>query len=49
LEGWSFAALWVDSALRTAFSTIESWRKNYNRGNRNGKRRRTKAMPPADS
>jgi len=46
LEGWSFAALWVDSALRTAFSIMESWRKNYNKGSGNRKRR-TKTIPPA--
>jgi len=38
LEGWSFAAHWVDSALRTAFSTMESWRKNYNRATGGGAR-----------
>ena len=38
LEGWTFAAHWVDSALATAFSIMKSWRKNYNRGF--GKRRR---------
>jgi len=37
LEGWSFAAHWVDSALVTAFSIMESWRKNYNKGNGNRK------------
>ena len=37
LEGWTFAAHWVDSALATAFSIMKSWRKNYNRGF--GKRR----------
>jgi len=47
LEGWAFAALWADSAPVTAFSTMESWRKNYNKGNRNGKRRRTKTIPQA--
>jgi len=47
LEGWAFAALWVDSAPVTAFSIMESWRENYNKGNRNGKRRRAKTMPQA--
>jgi len=47
LEGWAFAALWADSAPVTAFSTMESWRKNYNKGSGNRKRRRTKAMPQA--
>jgi len=48
LEGWTFAAHWLGSALVTAFSTTESWRKNYNKSNGNGKSRRTKAVPPAN-
>jgi len=51
LEGWTFAAHWVDSALATAFSIMESWRKNYNRGDRKGKRpvaRRLFARAPQD-
>jgi putative transposase len=34
LEGWQYAAHWVDSALKTAFSILASWRKNYVRGRR---------------
>jgi len=51
LEGWTFAAHRVDSALATAFSIMESWRKNYNRGDRKGKRpvaRRLFARAPQD-
>jgi len=35
LKDWEYAAHWVDSALKTAFSIMRSWRKNYNRGRRN--------------
>jgi len=38
LTGWEYAAHWVDSALRTAFSIINSWKKNYVRGNRKRKK-----------
>ena len=51
LEGWTFAAHRVDSALATAFSIMESWRKNYNKGYRKGKRpvaRRLFARAPQD-
>jgi len=51
LEGWTFAAHWIDSALVTAFSIMESWRKNYNRGDRKRKRpvaRRLFARAPQD-
>jgi putative transposase len=51
LEGWAFAAHWVDSALATAFSMMESWRKNYNKGYRKRKRpvaRRLFARAPQD-
>jgi putative transposase len=29
LKDWSYSAHWVDSALKTAFSMMDSWRKNY--------------------
>ncbi|MGC8696750.1 MAG: RNA-guided endonuclease TnpB family protein, partial [Conexivisphaera sp.] len=32
LNGWEYSAHWVDSALKTAFSIIKSWRKNYLKG-----------------
>ena len=38
LKGRTFAAHWVESASVTAFSRMESWRKNCNKGN--GRRRR---------
>jgi len=34
LEKWDFAAHWVDSAEKVAFSIMRSWRKNYNNGER---------------
>jgi len=51
LEGWAFAAHWVDSALATAFSIMKSWRKNYNKGYRKRRRpvaRRLFARAPQD-
>ena len=41
LEDWDFAAHWVDSAIKTAYSILKSWRKNYVKGER--KRRRPTA------
>nr|MDO8080369.1 transposase [Candidatus Freyarchaeota archaeon] len=38
LTRWEYAAHWVDSALKTAFSIISSWKKNYVRGNRKRKK-----------
>jgi len=38
LVGWEYAAHWVDSALKTAFSIINSWKKNYVKGNRKRKK-----------
>ena len=29
LEDWDYAAHWVDSAIKTAYSILKSWRKNY--------------------
>ncbi|MEM0118676.1 MAG: hypothetical protein QXV32_09525 [Conexivisphaerales archaeon] len=34
LAEWDYAAHWVDSALKTAFSMMKSWRKNYVKGRR---------------
>jgi putative transposase len=34
LDGWSYAAHWVGSAIKTAYSIMESWRKNYLKGKR---------------
>ena len=41
LEDWDYAAHWVDSAIKTAYSILKSWRKNYVKGER--KRRRPTA------
>ena len=34
LEDWSFAKHYVDSAIKTAYSILESWRQNYLKGRR---------------
>jgi len=34
LKGWIYATHWVDSALKTAFSIMDSWKKNYVKGKR---------------
>jgi putative transposase len=34
LKGWNYAAHWIDSALKTAYSIMDSWKKNYNKGKR---------------
>jgi len=34
LGNWSFASHYVDSAIKTAYSIINSWRKNYLKGRR---------------
>jgi len=41
LQEWPYAAHWVDSAIKTAYSILKSWRKNYVKGER--KRRRPTA------
>jgi len=38
LVDWPYAAHWVDSAIKTAYSILKTWRKNYKKGDR--KRRR---------
>ena len=38
MEKWNYAAHWVDSAERTAFATVKSWKKNYNNGERSRNR-----------
>ena len=40
LVDWPYAAHWVDSAIKTAYSILKSWRKNYVKGDR--RRRRPK-------
>jgi putative transposase len=34
LENWEYTAHWVDSALKTAYAILDSWKKNYNKGRR---------------
>lgn len=34
LQHWEYAKHWVDSALKTAYSIIKSWEKNYRKGKR---------------
>ncbi len=34
LKGWPFAKHYVDSAIKTAYSILESWQKNYLKGRR---------------
>ncbi len=34
LQNWPFASHWVDSTLKTAYSIMDSWRRNYVKGKR---------------
>jgi putative transposase len=34
LQQWNYTRHWIDSAIKTAFSIIKSWKKNYMRGKR---------------
>ncbi len=34
LENWEYSNHWVDSAMKTAYSILGSWKKNYNKGRR---------------
>ena len=34
LKGWEFASHYIDGAIKTAYSTINSWKSNYLNGNR---------------
>jgi putative transposase len=34
LENWEYSNHWVDSALKTAYAILDSWKKNYNKGRR---------------
>lgn len=38
LEGWIYSAHWIDSDIKTAFSIIKSWQKNYANGNRKARK-----------
>jgi len=44
LEGWPYAAHWVDSAIKTAYSILKSWRKNYVKGHRRRRRPTAKRL-----
>ena len=34
LLNWKYSAHWIDSVISTAFSILDSWKKNYNKGKR---------------
>ena len=34
LKNWNFASHYIDGAIKTAYSTINSWKSNYLNGNR---------------
>ena len=34
LEDWDYSAHWINSAIDTAFSILDSWKKNYDKGKR---------------
>ena len=38
LQEWPYAAHWVDSAIKTAYSIFKSWRKSYLKGDRRRRR-----------
>ena len=42
LEDWDYASHYVDSAMKTAYSIINSWRRNYIKGRRKRKKPRVK-------
>jgi Transposase and inactivated derivatives len=44
LQEWPFAAHWVDSAIKTAYSILKSWRKNYVKGERKRRRPTTRRL-----
>jgi len=44
LEDWAYAAHWVDSAIKTAYSILKSWRKNYVKGDRRRRRPTAKRL-----
>jgi len=44
LQGWPYAAHWVDSAIKTAYSILKSWRKNYVKGERKRRRPTTRRL-----
>ena len=44
LQEWPYAAHWVDSAIKTAYSILKSWRKNYVKGHRRRRRPTAKRL-----
>jgi len=44
LQGWPYATHWVDSAIKTAYSILKSWRKNYVKGERKRRRPTTRRL-----
>jgi putative transposase len=44
LKDWPYAAHWVDSAIKTAYSILKSWRKNYVKGERKRKKPTAKRL-----
>jgi len=44
LQEWPYAAHWVDSAIKTAYSIFKSWRKNYVKGDRRRRRPTAKRL-----
>lgn len=34
LENWKYSAHWINSVVDTAYSILDSWKKNYNKGKR---------------
>ena len=44
LQEWPYAAHWVDSAIKTAYSILKSWRKNYVKGDRRRRRPTAKRL-----
>ena len=44
LQEWPYAAHWVDSVIKTAYSILKSWRKNYVKGDRRRRRPTAKRL-----
>jgi len=49
LEDWPYAAHWVDSALKTAYSIFRSWRKNYVKGEKEEEAHGEKAIRKSEA
>ena len=46
LQEWPYAAHWVDSAIKTAYSIFKTWRKNYVTGGGGGPLRKGSSQEP---